>query len=475
MRRFLALTLQVTALAISVLFASQQSLVAQTRATATANPELAERSARVDQMLAPLVQEGAPGVEVMVVQNGQIVKSSGYGLANVETRTPVTAQTVFEIGSVSKPFTAIAILMLSERGRLSLDDPVTKYLQGLPPYAQKVTIRHLLNHTSGLVDVINPRWFRKNYTPTSREVLKMLMQEQKPNAAPGEAFEYNNTGYTLLALIVEKVTGERFSKFMQENVFKPLGMTHTLIFDETKPKVLNLATSYISEGGPFQPAENLSDIYIYGAKGVWSTAEDMAKWAEALMGGKLVKADTLKQAFMPTRLNNGTISQYGYGWYVNSDEGLNVVEHAGGYLGYRATIRLYPTERTIVILLSNNSTINATPLARQIAKIYLGERMVQPTGARVDPAILQSYVGKYEGDASVMPNLIIEITLENGELFITSPIKPKTKLIAQSATEFQIAETASSVTFNQDGQGNVTGLLLKTRRVNVNARRLPSQ
>ena len=185
-----------------------------------------------------------------------------------------------------------------------------------------------------------------------------------------------------------------------------------------------------------------------------------------------VKASTLKQAFTSGKLNNGMLTLYGFGWYVNQENGLDVLEHAGGYLGYRANIRRYPAQHTTIFLLSNNATVEPTPLARKIAAIYLAEQMKTPVGTKLDVQLLKEYVGKYEGDPNVMPNLLIDITLENDELYITSPIKPKTKLIARSDTLFVIADTASNVTFNRDEKGAVNGLTLMTRRGTVNARKL---
>lgn len=439
---------------------------------AAATSALAAKSAQVDALFAPFNQGGTPGVAVMVIQEGQIVHSKGYGLARLDSKEPVDANTAFDLASMSKQFTAMAVMILAERGKLSYEDSVSKFFPEFPAYARKITIRHLLNHTSGLVDAINPKWFKAGYEPTSRDLGKLMAQERTVNFEPGEKFEYNNAGYVLLALIVEKVSGQRFARFMQENVFKPLSMNNTLIWDESKPKVEHLAISYAPADNGFKSIDYLSDVYLYGPKGVVTTAADLYKWNEALETEKLVKATTLRQAFTPSKLNNGTESPYGFGWAMGKEGGLDVVEHGGGYLGYRTNIKRYPGQRTTVILLANNAQVEVAPLGRKIGQIYLSDKMVAPVAIKVDSSILNSYVGKYEGDPAVMPNLIIEITLEDGELYITSPIKPKTKLLAQSPTEFSISETASTVSFNRDDKGTVSGLVLKTRRAIINARRL---
>ncbi|MBV9958722.1 MAG: serine hydrolase [Acidobacteria bacterium] len=431
-----------------------------------------DKSARVDALMSGLIQADGPGAAVLVMRDGRVVHSKGYGLARLETKEPVGPNTAFEIGSTSKQFTAMAVMILQERGRLSFDDPLAKFFPEFPPYAKAVTVRHLLIHTSGLIDIINPNWFRKGYEPTAKELLRQMAQQKSVSFAPGEKSEYNNAGYMLLALIVEKASGQSFARFMRENIFKPLGMTSTFVYDETKPNLSRAAISYSSEEKVFKAYEQTSDRFIYGMKGVYSTLLDLSKWAGALESEQLVKAATLKQAFTSGRLNNGMQTLYGFGWYVNQENGLDVVEHAGGYLGYRATMRLYPAQHTAIFLLSNNDLIEPTPLARKIAEIYLADRMQKPVGKRVDVKLLQEYVGRYEGDPNVMQNLMIDITLENEELYITSPIKPKTKLLAQSDTLFNIAETASNVTFNRDDKGAVVGLTLMTRRGTVNARKV---
>ena len=434
----------------------------------------AAKSAQVDSLFAPLSQGLSPGAAVLVIQNGKTVHAKGYGFARLDTKEAITPDTAFDLASVSKQFTAMAIMILAERGKLSLDDPLTKFFPEFPAYAQKIRIRNLLTHTSGLVDAINPSWFKPGYEPTSRDLLKMMAAQSTVNFAPGEKFEYNNAAYLLLALLVEKVAGESFPKFMAKNVFSPLGMDHTRVWDETKPKVEHLAISYAPDGNSFKPIAYVSDISLYGPKGIITTLRDLAKWNEALESEKLLRTATLRQAFVPVKLNDGTESPYGFGWVVGKENGLEMTEHAGGYLGYRAEIRRYPGEHTTIILLSNSATFDMIQFGKKVAAIYLADKMLAPTAAKVDPAILNSYIGKYEGDPNVAANLLIEITMENGELYITSPIKPKTKLVAQSPTEFLISETAASVVFIRDVQGTVSGLILKTKRAIINARRLGS-
>ncbi len=472
MNRFL---IAVMLVAVSLATAGLQTSTLGSQPASQANPkasDLAAKSAQVDALLAPL-QGNSPGVAVMVIKDGQVVHHKGYGLARIDRREAIAENTAFDLASTSKQFTAMAIMILAERGKLSYEDPLSKYFPEFPSYAQKIKIRHLLTHTSGLVDVINASWFKAGYEPTSKEVAAFVSHQAQPKSAPGERFEYNNTGYLLLALIVEKASGESFAKFMHKNIFAPLGMNHSLIWDERKPKIEHLAVSYAPAGGSFNPIGFLSDKFVFGAKGVITTTSDLIKWIQNLDSPKLVKPATLQLAFTPTKLNDGSESPYGFGWGIGRDNGLLMIEHPGGYLGYRVNIRRYPTERTTIVLLSNNGQTDVQSLTRSIARIYLGDKMVAPQAKlKIDPAALASFAGKYESEGPPAPNLAIEITLENGDLYITSALRPKAKLLAQSATEFLVGESTATVTFKTNEKGAVKGLAIKTRMGVIDAKRL---
>lgn len=434
------------------------------------------KSTQVDALFAPLDRDNTPGAAVLVIQNGRIVYHKGYGLARLDTKEPIGPTTAFDIASTAKQFTAMAVMILAERGKLSYDDPLSKYFPEFPAYAQKITIRNLLTHTSGIVDVVSATWFKAGYQPTSKEVAAFILKQPNPTSAPGEKFEYNNAGYLLLALIVEKASGQPFSKFMHENIFKPLGMNRTLVWDEKKPKIEHLALSYAPAEGAFKPIEPVSDTFVFGAKGVITTTEDLVKWIAALDTPKLVKPEMLELAFTPMKLSNGSESSYGFGWWLGKENGLATIEHPGGYLGYRANIKRYPSEKTTIAVLSNSGQLDGVALARSIGRIYLGDKMVMPQAKfKLDAAVLNSYAGKYESQTAGTEGLVFEITVENEELFVTSPIRPKAKLLAQSAEVFSIGEGSATVTFKKDDKGTVTGLTLKSRMGIIEARRVPNQ
>ena len=420
----------------------------------------ADKSAQVDALLAQYTKEGEPGAVVAVIQDGKIVHEKGYGLADLENRTRMGPDTAFDLASVSKQFTAMAVMMLVERGKLSYDDSLSRFFPELPPYSKAITVRQLLNHTSGLPDVLTPDMHRAGYQPSSRDLISVLAQRKDADFAPGDRFQYNNTGYVLLALIVEKASGKPFPQFMKENIFQPLGMSHTLVWDETKPAVGNRAVPYAPEAGSFRSLPFGSDVYIFGAKGVVTTADDIYKWDQALYTEKLVKAATLKEAFTPARLNDGRESYYGFGWNLGQDRGLNLVRHDGGYLGFRTIIVRYPDQKFTVVILSNSNRVGSTSsLARRIARIYLGDKMNLPATAKVDAEALSAYAGRYRADAG---GPTTEVTPDGDGLLIRIEGQGAHRLEPVSASEFFDDEAENiRFKFNRDEKGGVTSFTFK--------------
>jgi CubicO group peptidase (beta-lactamase class C family) len=415
-----------------------------------------DKSAQVDALLAQYTREGEPGAVVMVIQGGKIVHQKGYGLADLENKRPIGLDTAFDLASVSKQFTAMAIMMLVERRKLSYDDKLSKFFPELPPYAKAISVRHLLNHTSGLPDVLTPEMHRAGYEPASKDLLPLLVARKDADFVPGDRFRYNNTGYVLLALIVEKVSGKPFPQFMKENIFQPLGMSRTQVWDETRPVINNRAIPYAREVGSFKSLPFGSDNYIFGAKGVVTTAEDMYKWDQALYTEKLVKASTFKEAFIPAKLNNNQESYYGYGWNIGNDHGLNLFSHDGGYLGFRTVIARYPDQQFTIIILSNTRAVASTSsIARRIARIYLGDRMKLPATVNVEPEVLRSYVGTYRADSG---GPATEVVVDGNALLITITGQGTHRIEPLSASEFFDEEAENiRLRFNRDEKGQVTG------------------
>ena len=422
------------------------------------------KSVQVDDLLAPWSKGDTPGAAVLVIQKGQILMKKGYGLANLESKTAIGPDTAFDLASVSKQFTSMALLILAERGKLSFDDPLSKFFPEFPSHAQKTTVKNLLNHTSGLPDymelfVKTGKIDKDNkpggFEPTSKDALELLAHQPELRFAPGDKWEYSNSGYMVLAQIIEKASRERYAQFLKENIFQPLGMNRTLVYDDTRPEVRNRAISYERTESGYKNIDYNALNLIYGDGNVNTTVQDMYKWDQVLYTKKLIKQSTLLQAFTSGKLNNGKETGYGFGWGVADYLGLRRVSHSGGWAGFRTHISRFPAQRFTVVVLSNLGQFNPGVIANKIAKIYLAEKMTFPVAIKVGPEVLQKYVGRYE----LAPDDIATVSFEDGSLWLKPPQGEKDKLVPISETDFFVEDGEEvRFTFHLDKDGNATSL-----------------
>ena len=363
-------------------FASVFFSFAQTSPLADDRPAIE----KVERLFAPWNRRDTPGAAIVVIRDGRILMERCYGSADLENGTSIGPDTAFRLGSVTKQFTAMAVMQLAERGKLSYEDPLSKYFPMFPAYARKITIRHLLHHTAGLPeydalfiaqDKIDWNWPRSiksepcAFEPTSKDVLEILAQVKEPRFEAGAKYEYSNSGYVILAQIVERVSGQPFARFLQENIFQPLGMDRTCLSDQTRPRIQKVATSYRMEGGAYKDIDYTPGNAVYGADGIYSTLEDMYRWDQALYAEKLVKRATLKEAFTPGRLNDGSATSSGFGWRVDQALGFDRVSHGGAWLGFRNAIVRFPDQRFTVIILANHGGFNVIDFVTQASRFFL--------------------------------------------------------------------------------------------------------
>src|SRR6056297_876104 len=270
-----------------------------------------------------------PGAAVLVAKNDDVIYRKAFGMADLELDVKMKSEMVFEIGSVTKQFTAISILMLMEEDKLSLEDDITKYIEDYPTHGHTITIHHLLTHTSGIKSYTSMKeWqekWRKDYEP--KEFIDFFKYEPM-NFAPGEEFSYNNSAYFLLGYIIEKVSGKTYPEFIEQNIFKPLEMNNSY-YGSQKKIIENRAPGY-QKKDEFVNAEYLSLTQPYSAGSIMSTVNDLYKWHKALHDYKLVEKETLEKAFSNYTLNNGEKINYGYGWFINEINGSSTIEHGGG-------------------------------------------------------------------------------------------------------------------------------------------------
>ena len=347
--------------------------------------------ARLDALVAPYRENDAPGMVAVLIREGQVAWQTAFGLANLETHRAITPDTQFELASMTKQFTAMAIMILSEQGKLKFDDTLEKYCPEFPAYARTIRIRDLLHHVSGLPDYeelmvgkISDNFFRSSKGPpaahefTSAEVLKTLSRQPKLKYAAGSRFEYSNSGYEVLGQIVERVSGKRYAEFLKEKIFDPLGMEDTLVLDERKHSGPHLALAYRKRNAHWEDITYSPENYEYGDGGVESTGKDLFKWDQALYTGKLVRPATLDLAFTPGRTSNGKViethffehpSAYGFGWFVSSEKAAAVLEHGGDWSGYRTHIIRVPSRHVTVIVLTNSSNGDVVRIAHRMIEI----------------------------------------------------------------------------------------------------------
>jgi CubicO group peptidase (beta-lactamase class C family) len=430
-------------------------------------------SGKIDQLFAAWDRPGSPGAAVAVVKDGDIVYRRGFGSANLEHGVRTSPSTVFDIASVSKQFAGLAIAMLVDQGKVSLDDDIREYLPDMPDFGQRVTVRHLVHHTSGLRDwtsVFPLAGTGFEDVITFDQILNMARHQRELNYDPGAEYSYTNTGYNLLAEIVERVTGEPFPDWMEAQVFEPLGMTSTHFHGDHDRIVVNRAYSYAvdPERGYRNVANNLTAL---GSSSLYTTVEDLAKWAlnyeHARVGGRAAIELTHQRGI----LNDGDTIGYAFGQGVGEYRGLRTVTHGGSWAGFRTYLLRLPEQRSAVIVLSNLAGFPTTFMARSVADVYLADQMsgspsrlgrapVEREEVAVDAGILDDYAGTYR----LGPGWLLAITREGDRLMAQATAEDKVAMTALSDSTFWVYDYGAAVVFRRDPQGEVSHIAYRGMR-----------
>jgi CubicO group peptidase (beta-lactamase class C family) len=313
-----------------------------------------------------------PGLALLVVRDGKTIKAQGYGFANVELQAPVKPETVFQSGSVGKQFTATAVMMLVEEGKLSLDDPLTKFFPEAPASWKSVRVRHLLSHTGGFGDY--PENFDYHHDRTEDQMLK-LVEKQALAFPPGSRWAYSNLGYLTLGVVIHRVTGKFYGDFLHERIFQPLGMDTRIISEADI--IPNRAAGYRLVKGELKNQEWVAPGINTSADGsLYFTILDLAKWDAALYTEQLLKRSSLEQMWTPVKLNDGTPNpgHYGFGWRIAQQNGHRVIEHAGAWQGFTTNISRYVDDKLTVVVLTNLAHADPREMSHHVAAMYLAER-----------------------------------------------------------------------------------------------------
>jgi len=322
-------------------------------------------------LLKEMAAHRIPGAALKIISQGVEVKTACYGRANLELNVPVTTNTVFEIGSVTKQFTAACILLLQQQGKLSVEDRIASHLKHIPAAWTNITIRHLLTHTSGIKSYTGLDGFEWRRHLTQDQFIKTL-GEQTLESAPGDSWKYSNSGFSLLGYVVENVSGTNYWQFLHDQILQPLGMYATT---DRNPGVLitNRAAGYAQTNHVYINRDyDLTDVFSAGA--LVSTIGDLTRWNASLDSTGLLTAESKSLMWTPQPLNDGKPTKYGFGWFVETVDGSRVNGHGGATSGFSASIQRFPDDKLTVILLTNTDEMIATSLARQLARLYLGQK-----------------------------------------------------------------------------------------------------
>lgn len=451
------------ALATSCLFFAQ--FTAAQNPSAPAAP--GQIPAKVDEYMKAVVRAEHFSGSILVAKDGRPLVSKGYGMANYELGVPNTPKTVFRLASLTKAFTAAAIMQLHEKGKLSIDDGVCKYLENCPPAWQPVTIKHLLTHTSGIPNYTNFPGYEKTagLFATDEEIVGRF--RNKPlEFLPGEQYKYSNSGYHLLGMIIAKASGKSYADYLQQNIFTRLGMKNTGL-DVNRKILKNRAAGYAVEDDSLVNADFLHTAHVSAEGGLYSTTEDMFAWDRALYTERILSRKTLDEMFTPFK------GGYGYGWSVGRSFGRRAVGHSGRVFGFSTHIKRFPADQVTVIVLSNNQMADAERVAADLAAIVFGAPYRLPREPKVvPPHVLERYVGRYQ----TSPTMIVTVTLEGGKLFAQGSGQGKTRIYPSSESRFFLKNVDVEIAFNKDSEGRVTGMtVLKAGRVTEHGRKIENQ
>ena len=420
-------------------------------------------TADFDKVISTEFKGQEPGGVVLIAQRGKVIYKKPFGFANVELEVPMKEEMVFNIASITKQFTAVAILQLMELGKLSLQDEITKYLPDYPVNGQKITIENLLTHTAGIPgpapEAIAKLQARRDLV-SLREIIDTF-KNRPLDFVPGTKWSYSNNGYMLLGVVIEKLSGGSYSDYLEKNIFKPAGMTQTH-FGDDYVVIKNRAASYVYSRteSRFLNARNDKVELAYSAGAIQSTAEDLFKWNEALNSHKLIKKETLEKAQTEYKLPNGKGTNYGYGWFIGNIQGSPIVEHGGNMGGFMSHSIYLPQEDVFVVVLYNFRTASHLPefLAGDLAALTINK----PFSIReivVDESLLKTYVGVYEEDG--VERLI---AVENGKLYYQRVGANKLSMKPYARDKFFFENTAVIGEFKRDAKNNIIGLELSNKR-----------
>ncbi len=452
----------VVAWALGILVPSPLPALAQDPSAAAPDTALARR---LDELLTRVYRgENRAGAVVLATRNGESVFRKAYGLADVELNVPMTPEHILAIGSMTKPFTALAILRLAQERRLGLDDEVTRYLPGYPATDRPITIRHLLSHTSGIPDYIPlEEWQARIREDVSPEELLEIFASAPADFPPGEGWKYSNSGYHLLGMILEKVGGSPYEEVLREAVLDPVGARNTVL-GSNQDIIPGRARGYEVLRGEMVNPRYMSTTHPWAGGGLLSTVDDLAALDRALAPDGLLHNAMLREHLSPVHLNDGTVSEYALGWFVGDLGGRPIQYHGGGIFGYVGHMIRVPEEGLFVALLTNCTDPNASPstraVAERVALLLLGE--ADPSEDRVAIQLPEEDLRRYVGTYELAPGQVRTVTLVGGKLHFEVGGGRTVEILPESASVFFVHGARGFLEFEFGPNGEATTLVIHT-------------
>ncbi|WP_374584083.1 serine hydrolase domain-containing protein [Pseudoduganella sp.] len=427
-------------------------------ATAALPAFAARLGSMVDASVRPLFQDDAPGAAIIVAIDGQTVFRQGYGLADFATHKPATPDMAFRLGSITKQFTAAAILLLAEQGKLETSDDIRQYLPAFPDKGKRITIEHLLTHTSGIPCYTEQLSYLGNMARdmTVDEMIASF-KDMPLEFAPGEQFAYNNSGYFLLGAIIERVSGQTYASFLAQHIFTPLGMRHTAYEGHQRNAVVQ-ASGHSHEEGKFGPAAPLSMTQPYAAGSLVSTVDDLARWDQAISQSRLLQERSWQRAFTPYVLANGNATGYGYGWEITTLRGSTAIEHGGGINGFATHAIRLPEERVFVAVLTNSDDgiADADFVAHKVAAMAIGKPFPEREAIQLSEQALDAMVGTYMVDSKTNRQVI----REGKRLYMQQTGGDRHEITPYASDAFFIPNTLVEVRFRKTQGGKVDSMVV---------------
>jgi CubicO group peptidase (beta-lactamase class C family) len=416
-----------------------------------------KQSNAIDSIFTEWNRGDAPGCALGIIKDNELIYAKGYGLANMEYDIPNAASTVFRIGSTSKQFTAACIVLLAEKNKLSLDDNLKSLFPDFPEYAEKITIRHLLNHTSGIRDYLQLSYLKglddDNFY-MDNDVMTWLINQSDLNFAPGEEFLYSNSGYWLLGQIVKKVAGMNMAEFAKKELFEPLEMNNTHFHNDHTQIVKNRASGYVPDGNDGYKI-SMTTLDMIGDGGIFTTISDIKKWDDAYYESSVLSTEFWRMMTQQGILNNGEVIDYASGLMISKYKGLKTIRHGGAFVGFRAELLRFPEQKLAIAIFANRGDANPSKMANQVADVLLKDKLIEAVVENVEKVAREVpeevfQLSQLVGDYEIEPGVVVRLSIENDSLNVLQTWNKSTyAIVKQTGNTFQIPENENlSFTFS---------------------------